>query len=163
MPQAHSPWWRGERGEWYVVLQFALFLLVVLGPSTWPGYPHWPGSTRLWRISGATLLVWGVVLGAVALRYLRPSLTAAGGLKPKGALVASGPYRLVRHPLYAAQILLGLGWSLALGGWLTALYAVALGVLLSFKSSLEERRLVQRFPEYQAYQSRTWKLIPFIY
>src|SRR5574341_1310694 len=70
MPQAHTPWWRGERGEWYVVLQLALLLLVVFGPSTLPGYPQWPGSTRLWRISGATLMVCGVVLGAVALRPL---------------------------------------------------------------------------------------------
>ncbi len=163
MPQTHSPWWRGERGEWYEVLQFALLFLLILGPSTWPGYPPWPGATGLWRISGAILMVGGIVLGVVALKYLRPSLTAAGGLKPNGALVTSGPYRLVRHPLYAAQILFGLGWALALGGWLTSLYAIALGILLNFKSSMEERRLLHRFPEYREYRSHTWKLIPFIY
>jgi protein-S-isoprenylcysteine O-methyltransferase Ste14 len=163
MPQTHNPWWRGKRGEWYEVLQFALILLLVVGPSTLPGYSKWPDFTRLWRISGASLMVGGVVLGVVALKHLRSSLTALGGLKPQGTLVTSGPYRFVRHPVYVAQILLGLGWSLAFGGWLTSLYALALGVLLNFKSVYEERRLLQRFPEYQEYQSRTWKFIPFIY
>lgn len=163
MTMARSPWWRGERGEWYEVLQFALLFLLVIGPSTWPGYPKWPGFTRRLRISGACLMVAGVVLGAVALKYLRPSLTARGGLKPQGALVTSGPYRAVRHPVYAAQVLVAMGWSLSMGGWLRLLYAMALGVLLNAKASHEERRLLQRFPAYREYESRTWKFVPFVY
>ncbi len=163
MSKARTPWWRGERGEWYEVLQFVLLFLIVFGPSTPPGSPQWPGSTRLLRISGIGLIAGGVALGAVALKHLRSSLTPMGGLKPDGALVTSGPYSVVRHPLYAAQILLGVGWSLAIAGWLTALYAVALGVLLNFKAALEERRLLQRFPAYRDYKSHTWKFLPFIY
>jgi len=30
-----SAWWRGQRGEWYVVAQFVLFVLVAIGPTTW--------------------------------------------------------------------------------------------------------------------------------
>ena len=60
-------------------------------------------------------------------------------------------------------MLFAFGWSLALGGWLTAQYAVALSVILTFKSLYEERRLLQRFPEYQVYQSRTRKFVPFVY
>ena len=163
MSKSRSPWWRGERGEWYEALQIALMLLVVLGPSTLAGYPKWPVFTTFFRISGASLIVGGVVLGAVALRRLRPSLTASGALKPEGTLVTSGPYRFVRHPVYTAQLLFTFGWSLALGGWLTALYALALSVVLNFKALLEERRLVQRFPEYRDYQARTRKFVPFIY
>jgi protein-S-isoprenylcysteine O-methyltransferase Ste14 len=117
MSKSHLPWWRGERGEWYAALQLALILLVVFGPSTLTGYPKWPVFTTYFRISGAGLMVCGVVLGAAALRRLRPSITASGALKPEGALVTSGPYRFVRHPVYTAQMLLTFGWSLALGGW----------------------------------------------
>ena len=163
MSKSHLPWWRGERGEWYAALQLALILLVVFGPSTLAGYPKWPVFTTCLRISGASLMVCGVVLGAAALRRLRPSITASGALKPEGALVTSGPYRFVRHPVYTAQMLLTFGWSLALGGWLTSLYAIALIVVLNFKSLKEERRLLQRFPEYRDYQSRTRKFVPFIY
>jgi protein-S-isoprenylcysteine O-methyltransferase Ste14 len=163
MSKSHLPWWRGERGEWYAALQLALILLVVFGPSTLTGYPKWPGFTTSFRISGAGLMVCGVVLGAAALRRLRPSITASGALKPEGALVTSGPYRFVRHPIYTAQMLLTFGWSLALGGWLTSLCAIALIVVVNFKSLKEERRLLQRFPEYRAYQARTRKFVPFIY
>ena len=34
---SHAPWWKGERGEWYVVAQVFLFALVVFGPRTFPG------------------------------------------------------------------------------------------------------------------------------
>lgn len=163
MSKPYLPWWRGERGEWYAALQLALILLVVFGPSTLAGYPKWPVFTTCFRISGASLMAWGVVLGAAALRRLHPSITASGALKPEGALVTSGPYRFVRHPVYTAQMLLTFGWSLALGGWLTSLYAIALIVVLNFKSLKEERRLLQRFPEYRDYQSRTRKFVPFIY
>jgi protein-S-isoprenylcysteine O-methyltransferase Ste14 len=163
MSKSHLPWWRGERGEWYAALQLALILLVVFGPSTLAGFPKWPLFTIFFRIAGASLMVGGVVLGAAALRHLRLSITTSGALKAEGALVTNGPYRFVRHPLYTAQILLTFGWSLALGGWLTAVYAIALSVVLNFKSLKEERRLLQRFPEYRDYQSRTRKFVPLIY
>jgi protein-S-isoprenylcysteine O-methyltransferase Ste14 len=108
-------------------------------------------------------MIGGIVLGVASLRRLRPSLTASGALKPGGALVTAGPYRLVRHPVYTAQILFAFGWALALGGWLTALCATALSALLNFKALMEERRLLQRFTEYRDYQARTRMLIPFIY
>jgi hypothetical protein len=66
MPKSHLPWWRGERGEWYVALQLALIFLVVFGPSTLAGYPKWPVLTTFFRISGASLMVCGVVLGAAS-------------------------------------------------------------------------------------------------
>lgn len=163
MSKSHLPWWRGERGEWYEVLQFAFILLLLFGPSTLAGYPKWPLPTTFLLIAGASLMVCAVILGVTALRHLSHSITAFGGLKPEGTLVTSGPYRLVRHPVYTAQILLALGWSLAFGGWLTALYTIALSVALNFKSLMEERRLLQRFPEYRDYQSRTRKFVPFIY
>lgn len=143
--------------------QGALILLVLFGPSTLVGCPKWPGIPTLFHISGTILMIGGVVLGVVALRHLHPSITASGALKPDGALVTSGPYHFVRHPVYTAQMLFAFGWSLALGGWLTAQYAMALSVLLAFKSLYEERRLLQRFPEYQDYQSQTRKFVPFIY
>ncbi len=163
MSKPHFPWWRGKRGEWYEVLQFVLILLLVFGPSTLPGYSKWPGLITFLHILGAILMVGGIVLGVIALKRLRPSITSSGGLKPEGALVTGGPYRFIRHPVYTAQMLFAFGWSLAIGGWLTALYAIALSVVLNFKSLFEERRLLARFPEYRDYQSRTRKFVPFIY
>jgi hypothetical protein len=36
---SQSSWWKGSRGEWYVVAQIALFALVMFGPRTWAGWP----------------------------------------------------------------------------------------------------------------------------
>ena len=50
-----------------------------------------------------------------------------------------------------------------MSGWLTFVYVAALFVLLDVKSRREERWLVEKFPEYPAYQRRVRKLIPFVY
>ena len=37
----HSPWWKGERGEWYVAVQGVLIAMVLFAPRTLPGWPEW--------------------------------------------------------------------------------------------------------------------------
>jgi protein-S-isoprenylcysteine O-methyltransferase Ste14 len=78
-------------------------------------------------------------------------------------LLASGPYRIVRHPMYAGAILMALGWAIFSRGWLTFGYAALLFALFDVKTRREERWLLAKFPEYAAYRRRIRKLIPFIY
>jgi protein-S-isoprenylcysteine O-methyltransferase Ste14 len=160
MSKSHRSWWPSDLGHWLVALQFVLILLVLLSPVTVLSSTRFSAAFRL---AGVGLMVGGIVLGAESLRRLRPSLTASGALKSEGTLVTSGPYRLVRHPVYTAQMLFTLGWSLAFGGWLTAICALLLAILLNFKGLGEERRLLQRFPEYREYRTRTRRFIPLIY
>ncbi len=52
MPGAHdetsarAPWWRGTRGEWYVVGQVIIFGLILVGPHSAGGLPSWTGAVR---------------------------------------------------------------------------------------------------------------------
>jgi len=61
-----TPWWKGARGEWLVVIQVALIGLVFLGPRTVAGWPAWPFPfTRICAVLGGVFMVgWGGLLVA---------------------------------------------------------------------------------------------------
>ena len=164
MKTARTPWWRGNRGEWYVVLQAALLALVVFGPRTVASWAAWPPSVApSLRPLGLILLAAGVLLGIAAVVGLRRNLSPLPVPKPSSTLVTTGAYRLVRHPIYGGLTLTAFGWALAFGGWLTVAYAIALFLLLERKSAREERLLLERFADYHDYQRRTRKFVPFVY
>ena len=88
------------------------------------------------------------------------SVTAVPG---SGPLVQRGPYKLIRHPLYAGVLLLL--WVSIIGHWkiLTVLIGLIDTVGIIWRINLEERLLRERYPEYADYASRTKKVIPYIY
>ena len=163
-PGERAPWWKGTRGEWYLAAQLVLIALVFFGPRTLPGLPDWPtGLARVFRILGVILMAGGGGLLLAGLLQLGSSLSPLPSPRRHGTLVQSGPYRLVRHPMYAGGILLAYGWVLVVHGWLTLVYATVLFVFLDIKSTREERWLTEKFPDYPDYQRRVGKLIPFVH
>jgi len=79
-------------------------------------------------------------------------------------LVESGPYAIVRHPIYSGLIIDSLGWALWVNGWLTIVYALLLFAFFDIKSRLEERWLEEKFGQpYEEYRTRVRKLIPWVY
>jgi len=158
------PWWKGTRGEWFVVAQVILMGLVFFGPRTVPGYPAWQFPfPRACVAAGGVLIITGCVLLVAGLVRLGRGLTPLPYPKDGAQLVQTGPYALVRHPMYCGGLVLGLGWALYVQGWLTLGYVIALFVFLDVKSRREEKWLAQKFPGYAAYQQRVCKLIPFVY
>lgn len=158
------PWWKGSRGEWYVVAQGFVFLLVAFGPPSLPGMPAWPAPwSGLAAILGALLILAGGLLALAALLHLGSNLTPLPYPKDDAVLVESGAYGLVRHPIYSGLIFASLGWGLWVHGGLTISYALLLFILFDLKSRKEESWLRAKFPDYAAYQQRVRKLIPFIY
>ena len=159
-----APWWKGARGEWLVVVQLALMALVFFGPRTLSGGQGWafpfPGVSR---IVGGVLMIAGGTLLFTALFRLGRGLTPLPYPRENAALVETGPYALVRHPMYGGGFVLALGWALLVQGWLTLGYVVVLFVFLDFKSRREDGWLEERYPTYEEYQRRVRKLIPFVY
>jgi len=159
-----TPWWKGARGEWLVFIQVVLIGLVFLGPRTVAGWPVWPFPfTRICTVLGGVFMVGGGFLLVAGLVRLGRGLTPLPYPKDGAELVQTGPFALVRHPMYGGGLMLGLGWALFTHGWLTLGYVVALFVFLDVKSRREERWLAERFPTYAPYQRRVRKLIPFVY
>jgi protein-S-isoprenylcysteine O-methyltransferase Ste14 len=158
-----SPWWRGTRGEWYVAAQVVLAAIVFFGPRTLPGLPAWPAPVAyLSVLGGGLLMAVGGALAFAGLFRLGANLTPLPYPKERATLIQSGPYALVRHPIYAGGILVSYGWALVVRGWLTLGYATVLLIFFEIKAAREERWLVEKFPEYPEYRRRVRKLIPFI-
>lgn len=161
---ARQPWWKGSRGEWYVVVQVFLFALIAFGPRTLPGLPAWtPPWTWIASAVGGLLIAWGGALSIAGVLRLGPDLTPLPYPKECAHLVQTGPYAIVRHPIYSGLITAAFGWGLFVHGWLTLVYALALFVLFDLKVRPEERWLREKYSDYPDYQKRVKKLIPWIY
>ena len=80
-----------------------------------------------------------------------------------GALIRSGPYRWIRHPIYTAVCLFAWGGIAANG----SAGVLALGALLTAGAVLriicEERLLIERYPEYLEYARSTNRMLPFVF
>jgi protein-S-isoprenylcysteine O-methyltransferase Ste14 len=71
-------------------------------------------------------------------------------------LVASGPYRFIRHPIYSGEIAAATTVALWRFSWPNiALLAIFIGIQLT-RARMEEVKLELNFPEYREYAKRTW-------
>jgi protein-S-isoprenylcysteine O-methyltransferase Ste14 len=116
-------------------------------------------------LSGCLLALAGA---AIVLRS-RAELGSAWSLVPKAdqatGLVATGPYRRVRHPIYLGLTLLALGEALAFGSW-PALVIVPCAIVPTFawRARAEEELLRRTFGEcYDRYRQRTRMIIPYVF
>ena len=151
----------GVRGGGWVALQFALFA-VILGLGLLA--PGWPADARWWlKGAGAVLLFAGALVIARAGRALGRGFTPFPRPADGAELAESGPYAVVRHPVYSGGLLIASGLSLALSPWALVATAV-LAVVWGLKASVEERFLRERYPGYAAYCERTrYRLVPYLY
>ncbi|WEX89395.1 isoprenylcysteine carboxylmethyltransferase family protein [Sinorhizobium garamanticum] len=79
-------------------------------------------------------------------------------------VVSTGPYRYVRHPLYAGALLYVAGTSLFLGSWWGLATAVVLALLLAIRIGIEETALRAGLAGYGDYAARVrYRLIPFVW
>jgi protein-S-isoprenylcysteine O-methyltransferase Ste14 len=154
----------GQRGEWYVAMQFLLFALIFFVPLLAPNLVEWPSP---WDMIG---IGFGVVLGLIGsfialagVLSLGQNLTAVPYPKEDAALVESGAFRFVRHPIYSGIILGSLSWGLLTNSLLALLLTLVLFIFFDVKSRREEQWLSEKYAGYAAYQARVRKLIPLIY
>ena len=107
----------------------------------------------------------GIGLRSWAAQALGTSYTRTLRVGPDQRVVASGPYAVVRHPGYAADIVMLVGYGLAwtsVGAVLTATLPTA--AAYSYRIRVEERMLHERFgDEYSRYRERTWRLLPGVF
>ena len=137
---------------------FAAFLLA--GLSFRFGFLRFP---RWVSVLGAVLFLLGYGLYGLVLRenaYLARTIRVEQGQK----LVDTGLYGLVRHPMYAATLLLFLSMPLILGSILSLLVMLIYPVLIARRIENEEQVLLRDLPGYEAYRNKVrWRLVPYIW
>jgi protein-S-isoprenylcysteine O-methyltransferase Ste14 len=79
-------------------------------------------------------------------------------------VVSTGPYRVVRHPMYAGFVLFTLGTTLLLGSWYGLLGAALLIAIVAKRAVLEERVLRRELDGYATYMTRVrYRLVPYVW
>jgi len=160
-----SPGEREDRANRWVIPAFALIGLLA-------GYvPAYTDRKGFWTLDGETIRWLGVVLFAAggALRLwpvfvLGRRFSGLVAIQPGHRLVTSGICRAVRHPSYLGPLVNSLGWALAFRSVVGVLLTALILPPLVARIRAEERLLHARFGlEYDAYCSRTARLLPGLY
>jgi protein-S-isoprenylcysteine O-methyltransferase Ste14 len=120
-------------------------------------------SADPWRAGiGLVLFALGLGFAISARMHIGRNWGSPMTQKDEPELVTSGPYSLVRHPIYSGILLAGMGTAVALSWvWLTAVGLA--GVYFLYSAMVEERYMTAQFPDgYPAYKRSTKMLVPFI-
>ena len=117
-------------------------------------FGHGPVSIGLQAVA-VLLMIWArVTFGMRSFHY------AAN--PTEGGLVTTGPYRYMRHPIYAAILLFLWTGVAANASPLGVALGLAATAMLALRIAFEERLVRRRYPEYDDYARRTKRVIPFI-
>ena len=142
-----------------VVILFVLIVLVRLGV-----FRDHRLNTDPWR-AGIGLVLFAVGLGFAI--WARVHIGRNWGTpmtqKEEPELVTSGPYRLVRHPIYSGILVAGFGTAVALS-WVGLIVVAMAGTYFLYSATVEERSLTEQFPDtYPTYKRATKMLVPFVF
>jgi protein-S-isoprenylcysteine O-methyltransferase Ste14 len=152
---AHS----GDRAP--VVANLASFGLFLPSLLAFSGNSEGPAALLL-ASSGSLLAVAGAALIVRSRAELGPAWSLVAMADQGAGLVTTGPYRLVRHPIYLGLALLAMGQAIAFGSW-PAFLIVLSGIVPTFawRARAEETLLGRTFGErYTRYRKQTKMIIP---
>lgn len=136
-----------------VFIQFAgIFLMIFTGEN----YPESNVSVILVAIS-VVLAFWAY------LSMKKYTFSVMPAARVKAQLCTSGPYSLIRHPMYTAVLLFLTGLLINTFSYLRLIILLIVLVDLLVKISIEERILTEKYPEYLSYKMKTRKILPYIF
>jgi protein-S-isoprenylcysteine O-methyltransferase Ste14 len=142
---------------------FALAFLLLLFYFLTPWVDFASLSLPAWlRWGGCLVTIAGISLFAWAHQALGQNWTAVLALSDGHWLVQNGPYTYVRHPMYTAFYIIGIGFLFLSSNWLVGvIYLLPLTLMVAMRIGLEEKMMLERFGEpYRQYMERTGRLLP---
>ena len=158
-----GPFAEGERNQKIVMTITSIGFVALLVVPGLDRRFDWSEMPAIVTVLGDVLLIAGW-LGILAVfranSYAAATIQVASGQK----VVSTGPYAVVRHPMYAAALIMLLGIPVSLGSWWGALVWLALLPALAWRLVDEERVLVRDLEGYSEYRAKVrWRLIPYVW
>jgi len=147
-----------RRSRWGLLLQ-------VLGIALMLGGPFWEVRDMSWRVvTAAGFFLLAAVLSWTATRALGRQMRFDAAIGVEHELIHSGPYRLIRHPVYASMLCLlwGMGF-IAASVWLFVAATAVFLVGTEIRVRIEDRLLSERFGDsFVQYQRSTPAYVPLV-
>jgi protein-S-isoprenylcysteine O-methyltransferase Ste14 len=111
---------------------------------------------------GCLLLAWGYLQYRLVGRYRHPRAGGGWGFaNPPDRIVATGPFRYTRNPMYLGHLIFMLGLAITFWSWFALVLLVIRAVWFHGRVLQDEQRLQARFGgEYDAYRRRVKRWIP---
>lgn len=157
MKRGRVPWSRELRIRALIVV----IVVILIRTGVFRGHGL---NTAEWRWAfGIVLFALGLGFAIWARVHIGRNWGTPMTQKEEPELVTSGPYRLIRHPIYSGFLAAGIGTAVALS-WLWLIPVGLAGVYFLYSATVEEGFLTEQFPDtYPAYKRSTKMLVPFIF
>jgi protein-S-isoprenylcysteine O-methyltransferase Ste14 len=106
----------------------------------------------------------GLILGIWAIITMGSgNLNASPDVLPEGKLITSGPYKLLRHPMYSAILMVFIPLVIYNYSLFRVCILIMLIVNLFLKMTYEEQHLLKKYSTYSSYKLKTWRIIPYVF
>jgi len=148
-----------KTSRWGILLQFLAFTLL------WQGH-FWLRPLPLWRTALSILLfALAIALSWTSSRALAGQLRVDAALGANHHLVTSGPYALVRNPIYTSMLLVNCATAIIVTPWQLFVPSLILFIIgTEIRVRTEETLLAERFGEgFHAYKRKVPAYLPFVY
>lgn len=156
MKRGHVPWSRE------LPIRAAIAVIVIVALRLGAFHRNDVNSNFWLAAAGLVLFAAGLGFAVWARLHIGRNWGTPMSQKEDPQLVSSGPYRMVRHPIYSGILLAGIGTAMAIT-WSWLIGVALAGVYFVYSATVEERYMTVQFPdEYPRYQRSTKMLVPFI-
>jgi protein-S-isoprenylcysteine O-methyltransferase Ste14 len=158
----------GPKAEQRIAQRIIISLGIVgsLGVMVFSALDHrfgWSSVPPYVSVAGDVLVALGLFVDLLVFRensYGASNIQVAEGQK----VISTGPYAIVRHPMYAGVLIMMAGTPLALGSWWGLLLVVALTPVLIWRILDEEKVLRRELPGYAEYTKDVrYRLVPYVW
>jgi protein-S-isoprenylcysteine O-methyltransferase Ste14 len=115
------------------------------------------------QIIGLSITLFGFVVSVAGREYLSSNWSGKVIIQEKHELIKKGPYKIIRHPIYAGVLVMMIGSSMITGNIFCFIWVIFCFFGLFRKSKQEEELLIKKFGEtYKQYIKETKMMIPYI-
>ena len=151
-------------GRWLRIVWVPLVIVWCAQPwIVFARNPHGAGVTRVIAFLGAILCIIATAATFACWRAMGKSWRIGIDPAEKTELVIAGPFRRVRHPIYALSIVLMIGTLAATQTAVMLAVAIIHSALMQWEAAREEAHLLQKHgDEYERYRSTTGRFLPRI-